>query len=117
VNSDLPAGLELRVELDAGVADRLSCQRSRAQPQPGAGLVGQHQLVLGRWPGGGRRLLGRFGHAEDRVEHELGRAADDLHGLLGVVDAGQLHDHPPVARALQGGLGHPELVDPAPQHL
>jgi hypothetical protein len=51
------------------------------------------------------------------VEGQLGGAADDLDGLPGIVDAGQLHDHPPLPRPLQGRLGHPELVDPAAQHL
>jgi hypothetical protein len=51
------------------------------------------------------------------MKHQLGRLADDLNGLLGVVDPRQLHDHPPLPRALQGRLGHPQLVDPAAQHL
>ncbi len=39
----------LRVELGAGVADRLPGEGGRAEPQPAAALVGQHQLpVAGR---------------------------------------------------------------------
>jgi hypothetical protein len=51
------------------------------------------------------------------VEGELGGAADHPQRLAGVVHAGQLHDHPAVPGALQGGLGDAELVDPAAQHL
>jgi len=51
------------------------------------------------------------------MEGELGGPADHPHRLVGVVHAGQLHDHPAVPRALQGGLGHAELVDPAAQDL
>ena len=118
LDRDLPAGLELGVELGAGVPDRVPGEGGRAEPQPGAVLVGQHQVsVAGRRGGRGRFAGGGLGQAQHRVEGELGRPADDLDGLLGVVDAGQLHDHPPLARALQARLGHPQLVDPVAQHL
>ena len=118
LDRDLPAGLELGVELGAGVPDRVPGQGGRAEPQPAAVLVGQHQVpVAGRRGGRGRFAGGGPGQAQHRVEGELGRPADDLDGLLGVVDAGQLHDHPPLPRALQARLGHPQLVDPVAQHL
>jgi hypothetical protein len=112
VDGDLPAGLELGIELGAGVADGLAGQGGRAEAQTPAALVAHHQAVLA-----GRALGVGFGQAEHRVEGQLGGAPDDLGGLLGIVDAGQLDDHPPVPRALQGRLGHAELVDPSAQHL
>jgi hypothetical protein len=51
------------------------------------------------------------------MERKLGGATDHLDRLRGIVDAGQLDDHPAVAGALQRRLGHAELVDAAPQHL
>jgi hypothetical protein len=112
LDRDLPAALELGVELGAGVADRLPGQGGRAEPQEPATLVGQDQAVPA-----GRPFGVGFGEAEDRVEGQLGGAPDDLGGLPGVVDAGQLHDHPPVSRALQSRLGHAQLVDTPTQHL
>src|SRR6266508_6723133 len=102
--------LELRVQLGARVADNPAAQRGRAEPQPGALLVGQHQLTCGS-------LLPAHQGAEHWVERELGGATDHLDRLGRVVDAWQLDDYPTVARALQRRLGHPELVDASPQHL
>ena len=51
------------------------------------------------------------GHAQDRTQFELGRAADQLLGAGPVLDAGKLDDH---ALALPGdvGLGHTQPVHP-----
>jgi hypothetical protein len=103
LDRDLPAGLELGVELGPGVADRLPTDGGRAEPQPLAALVGQDQPIP----------VARVGQAQHRVERQLGRLPDDLDRLLRVVDAGELDDHPPLPRALQGRFGHPELVNPA----
>src|SRR5215211_7845486 len=87
-----------------------AAEPSRNRPPPSSARTRSSPAALPR-PGL------ELGLAEHRVEGELGSAPDDLDGLGGVVHAGQLDDDPPLPGALQGRLGHAQLVDPAAQHL
>src|SRR5215218_10550505 len=87
-----------------------AAEPSRNRPPPSSARTRSSPAALPR-PGL------ELGLAEHRVEGELGSAPDDLDGLGGVIDPGQLHNDPPLPGALQGRLGHPQLVDPAAQHL
>ena len=51
------------------------------------------------------------------MKAQLGRATDDLQGLLGVGHSRKLDDDAAIARALQGGFAHPEGVHASAQHL
>jgi hypothetical protein len=51
------------------------------------------------------------------MESELGGSPDQLHGLVGVGDAGQFEDDPSVTGYLQRRFGHTERVDPATQNF
>ena len=92
--------------------------RGRSQADALAVLVGKDQPVL-LAARGDCRDRGRVARldTEDGMKGELGRLADDGHGLVGVLQPGQLDDDAPVTRPLQGRLGHPELVDPPAEHL
>jgi hypothetical protein len=103
--------------LQAGVVDQRVQRLTAALAQPFADAVEDHHRVVDGVADHGEQRGQEHPVGGPAHERELGGAADHFDGLGGVVDAGQLDDHPPVPRALQGRLGHAELVDPTAQHL
>jgi hypothetical protein len=116
-----PPATPFGIEGSPGSAHRIPGEAGRAQPQPVSVLVLWGQFLGWLHRCRGRRCSGRSWrrrvHARHRMKGELGGTANDLHGLLGVGHARELHDDAPASRALQGGLCNAQGVNPSPQDL